>query len=58
MILDKVYLLACSNPEHFELDIKGTFVDAIAVKLRALLELTANKGDFTKVLSPNRNFHM
>ena len=58
MILDKVYQLACSDPEHFELDIKGTSVDAIAVELRASLELAANKGDFTEVLSPNRNFHM
>ena len=31
VILDKVYQLACSNPEHFELDIKGTLVDAIAL---------------------------
>ena len=57
-ILDKVYQLACSDPEHFELDIKGTSVDAIAVELRASLELAANKGDFTEVLSPNRKFRM
>lgn len=58
VILDKVYQLACSDPETFGLDIKGTSVDAIAVELRASLELAANKGDFTEVLSPNRSFRV
>ena len=56
LIIEKVYKLATSGSEILELDIQGTATEAIAVKFQVLLEHAANKGDFTEVLSPQRDF--
>lgn len=57
-ILDKVYEVATSGSPYFDLDVRGTTVEALASELRTLLERAVNKGDFTEVLSPYRTFHV